>query len=67
MRALAVEEVKVAKLIWIKWIQREIVSELENSAAKNISKRRQKKDVAEEMQKSESLEYIQENVKTGKF
>ena len=67
MCALAVDEVKAAKLVWLKWSQKEIVSELEDSAAKKINKKRQKKDVAEEVQKSESLEYIQENVKTGKF
>ena len=63
MRALAVEEVKAAKLVWIKWIQKEIVPELENSAANKISKKRQKKDVKEEMKS----ECIQASVKTGRF
>ena len=47
-----------AKQVWVKWIQKEIVSELEDSATKKKSKKRQKKDVAKEVQERESLEYI---------
>ena len=32
-QALTVEEVASAKLFWVKWIQKEIASELEDSAA----------------------------------
>ena len=62
-----VEEVASAKLVWVKWIQKEIVPELEDSAAIKNSKKRQKKDVAKEVQESKSLDCSQENVKTGKF
>ena len=44
-----------AKLVWIKYIQREIIPELENSAAKKISKKRQMISVAKEEKK-----YIQD-------
>ena len=59
MRAFVVEDVKAAKLVWIKWIQREIVPE--------ISKKRQKKDVEEEMKKciqDEQHERVQQHRKT---
>ena len=67
MRALSVEEVKAAKLVWIKYIQREIVPELEDSAAKRISKKRQKTGVAKEEKKciqDERRERVQQHRKT---
>ena len=56
-----------AKLVWIKWIQKEIVPELENSAAKKISKKRQKNDLAEEVKKciqDERHERVQQHSNT---